>query len=263
MFTPFDLDMVPNTKPVAPHLAALPAFDLSRIALLLDVDGTLLDLAARPDEVQVPNDLREVLKSLTECRHCVLALVSGRSATQLDALFAPAKLPLIGCHGAEIRSTSDAPVQRRPPLDENIRRELYAIAQSFPGTLLEDKTYSIALHYRSAPSLETPLSRAANELIAHHPMLEILGGKAVIEFKPRGYDKATACTALLANPPFRGRIPVFLGDDITDERVFRILPEFSGIGISVGRAMQGADYMLRSPAAVRAWLRELIARDDR
>jgi trehalose 6-phosphate phosphatase len=193
----------------------------------------------------------------------VLALVSGRPASQLDALFAPAKLPLIGCHGAEIRTTSDAPVQRPPPLDENIRHELYAFARRFPGILLEDKTFSIALHYRSAPALETPLSRAANEFIAHHPALEILDGKAVIEFKPRGYDKATACAALIATPPFRGRTPVFLGDDITDERVFRILPEFSGIGISVGRAMPGADYMLPSPAAVRAWLRELIARDAR
>ena len=253
--------MIPNPKSASSHSAGIPAFDLSRIALLLDVDGTLLDLAARPDEVQVPDDLREVLKALAECAHCVLALVSGRATAQLDMLFSPVKLAVIGCHGAEIRGNPTASVQSHAPLDEKIRRELYALAAKFPGTLLEDKTYSIAIHYRGAPALETPLTRAAGEFVAAHPTLEILEGKAVIEFKPRGYDKATACVALLANPPFRGRTPVFLGDDVTDERVFRVLPEFSGVGISVGRAMDGADYMLRSPAAVRAWLRGLIARD--
>lgn len=255
--------MIPNPKSIASHSAGIAAFDLSRIALLLDVDGTLLDLVARPNDVQVPDDLRDVLKALAECAHCVLALVSGRATAQLDMLFSPVKLAVIGCHGAEIRGHPTAPVQSRAPLDETIRRELYALAAKFPGTLLEDKTYSIAIHYRGAPALEIPLTRAAGEFIAAHPTLEILAGKAVIEFKPRGYDKATACAALLANPPFRGRTPVFLGDDVTDERVFRVLSEFSGIGISVGRAMEGADYMLRSPAAVRAWLRELIARDCR
>lgn len=255
--------MIPNSKTVTRQPAGIPAFDLSRIALLLDVDGTLLDLAARPDEVCVPDDLRDVLKTLTKCTHCALALVSGRSIAQLDALFAPAKLAIIGCHGAEMRSAPGASVQCRPPLDESIRRDLYALAAKFPGTLLEDKTYSIAIHYRSAPTLETPLTRAAVEFASACPTLEILEGKAVIEFKPRGYDKATACAALLAYPPFRGRTPVFLGDDVTDERVFDVLPEFSGIGISVGRPMKGADYMLRSPAAVRAWLRELIAGDSR
>jgi trehalose 6-phosphate phosphatase len=202
-----------------------------------------------------------VLKTLTECPHCVLALVSGRATAQLDALFSPVKLAVIGCHGAQIRSDPDAPVQCRAPLDANIRRDLYALAARFPGTLLEDKTYSLAVHYRGAPALETSLTRAAGEFVAAHPTLEILEGKAVIEFKPRGYDKATACAALIAHPPFRGRTPVFLGDDVTDERVFHVLPEFAGIGISVGRPMKGADYMLRSPAAVRAWLRDLAARD--
>lgn len=253
--------MIPNLKPAASPSGDIPVFDLSRIALLLDVDGTLLDLAARPDEVQVPDDLRAVLRALAECSHCALALVSGRSIAQLDALFSPVKLAVIGCHGAEIRNDPGASVQRRAPLDEDVRRELYALAASFPGTLLEDKAYSIAVHYRGAPTLELPLTRAAAGFAAARPALEILEGKAVIEFKPRGYDKATACAALLANPPFRGRAPVFLGDDVTDERVFHVLPGFSGIGISVGRAMKGADYMLRSPASVRAWLRELIARD--
>src|SRR6185312_6620376 len=87
-----DLDMIPNPKSVSSRSAGVPAFDLSRIALLLDVDGTLLDLVARPDDVQVPDDLRDVLKALAECAHCVLALVSGRATAQLDMLFSPVKL---------------------------------------------------------------------------------------------------------------------------------------------------------------------------
>lgn len=238
---------------------SLPAFDLAQIALLLDVDGTLLDLAARPDEVQVPEDIRAVLKDLSACTHCVVALVSGRPAAQLDALFSPVKLALIGCHGAEMRKAPNAPVCQRAPLNAEIRRGLYAFAADFPGTLLEDKRFSIAIHYRGAPALEAPLLAAANEFANAYGELELLAGKAVIEFKPRGYDKATACAELLAHPPFGGRTPVFLGDDVTDERVFHLLPEFSGIGISVGRPMQGAQYMLRSPAEVRSWLRELVA----
>lgn len=241
--------------------SGFPAIDLSQIALLLDVDGTLLDLAARPDEVHVPDDLRAVLKALCACPHCVVALVSGRPATQLDALFSPVKLALIGCHGAEMRQSPDAPVRQRAPLAAEIRRGLYALAAQFSGTLLEDKDFSIAIHYRGVPGLEAPLSAAAREFADANPELELLAGKAVIEFKPRGYDKATACAELLAHPPFAGRTPVFLGDDVTDERVFRVLPEFSGIGISVGRPMEGAQHMLRSPAMVRSWLRELIAGD--
>jgi trehalose 6-phosphate phosphatase len=238
----------------------LPVFDLARIVLLLDVDGTLLDLAARPDEVHVPEELRSVLKALSECAHCALALVSGRPAAQLDALFSPVKLAVIGCHGAEIRLAPDAPLDRRPPLDASIRRDLYALAARHPGTLLEDKSYSIAIHYRGAPALEGPLLRAAEDFVQRHSHLELLAGKAVIEFKLAGYDKATACAELLGHSAFAGRTPVFLGDDVTDERVFRVLPEFSGIGISVGRAMEGAQFMLRSPAAVRGWLRDLAAR---
>lgn len=233
------------------------AFNLSRIALLLDVDGTLLDLASRPQDVHVPEELRGVLQRLARCAHCALALVSGRPIAQLDALFAPLKLATIGCHGAEMRVQPDAQIRRHPPLTDEVRRDLLALASQFPGALLEDKRCSIALHFRKMPALERPLKQAAEVFAAAHPALELLSGKAVIEFKQRGYDKATACAELLQERPFRGRTPVFLGDDITDERVFRLLPELSGVGISIGCLFEGAHFVLRSPAAVRQWLREL------
>jgi trehalose 6-phosphate phosphatase len=237
------------------------AFDLAKIALLLDVDGTLLDLASRPDDVHVPEELRAALQKLTRSEHCALALVSGRPIAQLDSLFAPLKLAMIGCHGAEMRQQSNGTARRKEALAEDVRRDVYALAAQFPGTLLEDKRYSIALHYRGKSALQLPLMSAAEAFVDDRPDIEILGGKSVIEFKPRGYDKATACAELLSHVPFRGRVPVFLGDDVTDERVFRVLPEFSGVGISVGRAMEGAKFVLRSPAAVRLWLRELAAGD--
>lgn len=261
MFTPKLLMNEPQETIFLNAAPPVHAFDLSKIALLLDVDGTLLDLASRPDDVHVPEELRVVLQKLARCNHCALALVSGRPIAQLDNLFAPLKLAMVGCHGAEIRDQPCGPIRRREPLEDDIRRGLYALAAKFPGTLLEDKRYSIALHYRKNPSLQAPLAEAAKLFLADLPSLEILEGKSVLEFKPCGYDKATACTDLLDHILFRGRTPVFLGDDVTDERVFRVLPEFSGIGISVGRAMEGAKFMLRSPAAVRLWLRELVAGD--
>lgn len=241
----------------------LPSLQLSKIALLLDVDGTLLDLAALPDEVSVPWDLREALQALSNCGRCALALVSGRPAAQIDALFAPLKFAVIGCHGAEIRRGPQAQLQKRIPLEDGIRRPLYDLAARFSGTLLEDKGFSIAVHYRATPALEKPLRQAAHEFVAAHPTIELLAGKFVIEFKSRGYSKATACTELLKYPPFHGRTPVFLGDDVTDESVFRILSDFDGIGISVGRPMDGAQYMLQSPASVRSWLKDIAPESDR
>lgn len=249
--------MIEPTDTALDRTPPVHAFNLFGIALLLDVDGTLLDLALRPNEVEVPQELCAVLKSLAECQHCVLALVSGRPVIQLDALFSPLKFSAIGCHGAELRESPDAPIKKRAGLGDKVRAELYALAAKFPGTQLEDKHYSIAIHYRSMPASEQPLSDAIEDLLQRHGGIELLAGKAVFEVKPQGYDKATACTALLKHPRFSGRKPVFLGDDITDERVFRIMPELGGIGISVGRPMDGAKYMLRSPAAVRSWLHEL------
>jgi trehalose 6-phosphate phosphatase len=246
-----------------PATAIPPFFDLSHIALLLDVDGTLLDLAARPDGVRVPEDLRIVLKQLSGCARCVLAFVSGRPVAQLDSLFSPLKLSLIGCHGAEMRILPESPVVRRAPLDDAIRSELHALAARFRGTLLEDKGFSIAIHYRAALEQKGALLTAVQEFVRAHAELEWLAGKAVIEFKQPGYDKATACAELLRHAPFAGRRPLFLGDDVTDEAVFRALPQFSGIGISVGRCMEGAQYMLDSPAAVRTWLRDLAAKGAR
>lgn len=235
-----------------------PRFDLDQIALLLDVDGTLLDIAPTPGSVHVPGDLRATLGELVTCDDCAVALVSGRPVAQLDAIFSPLRLAAIGCHGAEMRALPGASLQTRVPFCGEIKQRLARAAARFPSVLFEDKTYSVAIHYRNAPVRESDIMVAIKAAMGNDPFLELLPGKAVIEIKPSGYDKGTACVELLQRPPYAGRRPVFLGDDVTDEAAFAVLPAFNGIGISVGREMPGARYLLQTPKAVRAWLKALI-----
>jgi trehalose 6-phosphate phosphatase len=240
-----------------------PSLDLERTALMLDIDGTLLDIAPTPEAVRVPGSLVRVIEKLAEKTSGAIAFVSGRTLFTIDALFRPARLAAVGCHGAEIRVTPDAPMQSAPPLPENVRAcvaEIAAVAP--PGVVLEDKGYTIALHFRSVPEAGASILRALMErraiLLAQD--LAILRGKDVIEIKPRWFNKGTGLAHLMQHAPFAGRTPVFFGDDTTDEDVFRVLPDFDGLGFSVGRRIEGAAYMFESPRAVRDWLGQLAER---
>jgi trehalose 6-phosphate phosphatase len=241
-----------------------PAIDLDEVALLLDIDGTLLDLAPTPSEVSVPPALRQTLAGLLVRTGGALALVSGRPLAGLDLLFAPLELPAIGGHGVELRPAAGVPAEpaRTRDLDPRLQRKLAAIAGIGSGVLIEDKGYSLAVHYRLAPDKGEAVREMVAAVCASFPELplEILPGKAVVEVKPRGVDKATAVAELMRIAPFAGRRPVFVGDDVTDERVFPILPPLSGIGFSVGRRIDGADGWFDGPADVRAWLDGLLAR---
>ena len=232
--------------------------NLLECALLLDVDGTLLDLAPTPREVWVPPSLRHVVTRLAEMSGGAVALVSGRSLADLDLLFAPLELPAVGVHGAELRLFPGAEPQlrRQMPLDAALKRELAQVAEIGPGVLIEDKGYSIALHYRLAPELEKEVRKAVAGICAKHPSapIELLPGKSVIEIKPRGFSKASGVRELMRSPPFRGRHPIFIGDDVTDESVFGMIPEFDGLAFSVGRAVAGVNGHFDKPEAVRDWL---------
>jgi trehalose 6-phosphate phosphatase len=262
------MDETMMQRGVEPHrkLKALPppaSLDLSGTALLLDVDGTLLDIATTPDGVVVPNSLRESLRALLAQSGGAVALVSGRTIDKLDRLFAPLKCPAIGGHGAEMRLASEGPVlKRRPPLmSDALRQRLHALAAVDPRLLVEDKLHSIALHYRLAPKREAELKRRVTEVVADNDSdrIEILFGKAVIDVKPKDFNKGTAVIELMNHPPFAGRMPFFVGDDTTDESVFAILPGLSGTGFSVEREMNGADGVIPSPEHVRSWLMQLSA----
>jgi trehalose 6-phosphate phosphatase len=242
------------------------SFEFSENAILLDIDGTLLDLAPTPGGVNVPPTLPRHLRRLCELVGGALALVSGRPLSDLDRIFGPAVFPAIGGHGAEIRpgAKADLSINRDTPLlEERMRRALVGLGGK--GVLVEDKGYSIALHYRRAPEYGPELSRAVDAIVSGLPSgsYEVLPGKAVIEVKPTGFNKGTAVLELMQLPPFAGRRPLFIGDDITDEAVFAILPEVEGTGLSVGREIEGAKGMFESPADVREWLRRLAKRDNK
>jgi trehalose 6-phosphate phosphatase len=232
--------------------------DLRHIAILLDVDGTILDIAPSPGEVHVPASLQRALAVLSERVGGALALVSGRALADVDRIFAPLRLPAIGGHGAELRSAAGSDAERRAaPLDAGLRAALERLAAAHPGTTIEDKGYSIALHYRLVPELERNLVREVQRACEPYRTIELLTGKAVIEVKQAGVNKGTAVRELMHHLPFRGRTPIFVGDDVTDEDAFAVMPEFGGRAISVGRAVPGISEVIASPVEVRRWLENL------
>src|SRR6476469_5724155 len=245
---------VPVPRSLVPHL--------SETAILLDIDGTLLDLAPTPREVWVPPGLAKTLGRLVERTSGALALVSGRSLNDIDLIFAPDQFPAIGGHGAEMRlsAESEAVAVHAPPMDKELKRRLAAIAKLSPGILLEDKGYSLALHYRLAPHAEKAIFEAVSLIRADLPNapIEVLPGKCVCEIKHSGFNKASGVVELMTHEPFRGRRPIFVGDDVTDETVFAILPDFDGLAFSVGRRAKGVAGHFDAPSDVREFLAHLL-----
>lgn len=225
-------------------------------ALFLDVDGCLLDLADQPDAVHVPRRLRMVLESLGERLGGALALVSGRRLQCIDALFAPLQLPAAGLHGLERRSANgrlDAPAA--PAALATIREEAETLARHWPGVVVEDKGAALGLHWRASPTARNALRDFADAAVPRLPGYRLQHGHQVVELRPADGDKGRAIDALLDEPPFRGRLPVFAGDDITDESGFAVVNRRGGLSVLVGdREPSAAHYALRSPEAVRRWL---------
>src|SRR5438874_1831000 len=247
-------ETVPVPRSLVPHL--------SETAVLLDIDGTLLDLAPTPREVWVPPGLAKTLHRLRQRTSGALALVSGRSLNDIDLIFAPEQFPGVGGHGAEMRVTGDgdAVAAHAPPLDKELKRRLAAIARLSPGILLEDKGYSLALHYRLAPHAEKAIYAAVSLIRAdlQNAPIEVLPGKSVCEIKHSGFTKASGVRELMTHEPFRGRRPFFIGDDVTDESVFAIMPDLDGLAFSVGRRARGVAGHFDAPSDVREFLAHLL-----
>src|SRR5580693_1581884 len=235
---------------------------LDEYAILLDIDGTLLDLTPTPREVWVPPGLAKTLNRLVEKTSGALALVSGRSLNDIDLIFAPEQYPAVGGHGAEMRlaADGDAAVSYAPPMDKELKRRLAAIAKLSPGILLEDKGYSLALHYRLAPHAEKAIYEAVSLIRADLPNapIEVLPGKCVCEIKHAGFNKASGVLELMKHEPFKGRRPFFIGDDVTDESVFAIMPDLDGLSFSVGRRAKGVAGHFDAPSDVREFLAHLL-----
>jgi len=243
-------------------IARLNDLPLSEIALFLDVDGTLLEIAARPQAVSVPDDLRRRLRTLFLAGGGAVALVSGRAIMDLDALFAPLTLPSAGLHGFELRAASGA-YRRRPVPSaaalESARAAMSQLARQHAGLHVEDKRFALALHYRDAPQLEDVVITAMQEVAARvGEDLELQRGKMVVELRPVGATKAEAVAAFLQEAPFAGRVPVFIGDDLTDEPAFELVNGRGGLSAVVNAARpSAARSRLADVTAVREWLAQL------
>jgi len=242
-----------------------PLIDPTRDALLLDVDGTIIDIAPNPEAVIVPESLKPSLARLREKLHGALALISGRTLASVDRLFAPMSFAAVGCHGAELRAAPDRRIQQRArSLGAAIEAKFAEIGKLDPRIRLEDKHYTFAIHYRRAPELENEIFGMVNaKLDALDGTLEMMCGKAVIEIKASGFNKGTGVRDIMHCEAFAGRRPVFFGDDTTDEDAFAALPEFGGVGISVGRLLPGASAFVPCPRDVRRWLAKLADGDIR
>ena len=226
--------------------AALP----DHAALLLDLDGTLIDIAPTPDAVVVPADLPPMLRRLRARLGDALAVVSGRPIAQLDALLGDAPYAVAGEHGGAIRHAPGGAVELASVagLPANWLERAERAAAGRAGVLLERKPRGFALHYRLAPREGPALHQAMLAMLrGHEHRFAVMAGQMTWEMRPLGADKAIAVTALMARAPFAGRVPVYVGDDVTDEDGMRAARALGGAGWRVQELFDDA-------AGVRAWL---------
>jgi trehalose 6-phosphate phosphatase len=227
-----------------------PVPDISQAALLLDLDGTLIDIAPTPGSVVVPPDLADNLRALRRLCGDALAIVSGRPIAQIDALLGDAPYAVAGEHGAAIRHAPGLPITYPdlPSAPQSWIESAKALAARHPGATIEPKRHGFVLHYRAVPAMGDMFRLALNTLLAEGPHdFVLLPAKMAWEIRPAGIDKGRAVAALMASPPFAGRRPVFIGDDVTDEDGMAEAERLGGAGLLVGRDFADA-------ADVRAWV---------
>jgi trehalose 6-phosphate phosphatase len=225
-------------------------------ALFLDIDGTLLDIAPSPDAVRVPASLAPVLARAQARLGGALAIASGRTLAEIDQLIAPLRLPCVAEHGAVIRFPGGAVAVAGADhaVPERWKFELCAGARAWRGVMIEEKAYSVAVHYRLAPEREAEVRGLVAAVTSHDPQLfEVLPARMAFEIRHRSLTKASAVERFMPNPPFAGRIPVFVGDDVTDEDGFRAALARGGLALRVDEAFGG------EPARVRQWLAAFAA----
>ncbi len=234
---------------------ALPPFQ--RAALLLDLDGTLLDLAPTPDLVVVPPGLPEALLTVRKALDHALAVVTGRTIDVVDALLADVPWAVAGEHGGAIRPEPGGLVERpdlQPPPAEWSEYGS-AMQAAHPGVLYETKPRGFGLHFRLVPELEPEIGAALAAMVAGSSAFELLQGHMMWEIRPRGVNKGDAVAALMRRAPFLGRVPVFIGDDVTDEDGMRVARGLGGAGLRVQDVFGDA-------GGVRAWLHDTASRGD-
>jgi trehalose 6-phosphate phosphatase len=233
-------------------------------AIFLDVDGTLLDIAETPEMVVVPPDLPNELALLSKRLNGALAVVSGRSIQSIDGLFHPFKFPAAGLHGNEIRPVSRGPVGRATvdAMCLNPAREaLERFAEAHAGIICEDKGASLAIHYRLAPEFFPLIDEMVKVLVENLGHLWTRQeGKMVVEIRPSGSNKGSSLAEILKSHQFKGRFPLAVGDDLTDETMFVAANDLNGRSVKVGStdATTVAQYQVSSPDVVRSWISKMV-----
>jgi trehalose 6-phosphate phosphatase len=245
-------------------MRAPPALDLSETALFLDVDGTLVEIAGHPEQVVVPPELPLMLERLDAATDGAFALVSGRPVEQLDQMFSPVQVSVAGLHGLDRRNRATGHTDRTAPDPEAYERAKAGLGRFVaedPRLLLEEKRLTLALHYRNAPEQEEAAREAAEEAArASGGAFVLLVGKMVLELKPPGADKGEAIRAFMAERPFAGRRPVFVGDDVTDEAGFTVVEAAGGVTIRIGQddSETAAAFGLTDVPAMLDWLAQQL-----
>ncbi len=230
--------------------------DPRTIAFFLDFDGTLVELAERPDTIRLAERTRDVLAMLRDVTGGAVAIITGREIADLDRFVSPLQLAAAGIHGLTRRSMSGE--SHALPIDAHFLRQaellLAPLVLAEPGLLLERKSNAVALHYRARPELEATARTVMDKLAAACPGIQIKRGKMVFEAKPGTADKGTAVLDFMKEAPFAGRRPVFAGDDVTDEDAFSIVNALDGISIKIGLGPTIARYSADSSGRFLEWL---------
>ncbi len=245
----------------ATRRGAPPPLDARRDALFLDIDGTLLDIAPTPERVILDPALAALLPAVRARLGGALALVTGRAIRDTDRLFGELHLPVAGQHGCERRDAEGGLHLHAPKAATLARLKVLMadFASRHAGLLLEDKGSTLAVHYRGAPHLASYVHQTmrAQTGFAMAEGFQLQPGKRLVEVRPGSRDKGTAIRDFMLEPPFRGRVPVFVGDDVTDEHGFAVVRSQKGVAIKVGAGKTLANYRLPDVAGVRAWLEAL------
>ena len=232
-------------------------------AVFLDIDGTLLDLAPAPDAVHVDTALATLLPSVRRALGGALALITGRAITDVDRLFPGLRMAVAGQHGCERRDALGTLHLHAPGTEtlEGLRKLFIEFAHNHEGLLLEDKGSTIALHYRKAPQLADHVHKTLHAHVAASGVTtyRLQPGKMLLELRPDDRDKGTAIRDFMSERPFKGRCPVFIGDDKTDEHGFALINTIGGWSVKVGSGTTCARYRLADVNAVRGWLSALVS----
>lgn len=236
-----------------------------RWALFLDFDGTLVEIAPEPNAVQVPGMLLPLLTALQARLQGALAIVTGRQLHDVDYYLQPLRLAGAGLHGAQVRESLNGSIeQMQLPADGlgPFREWFNQIAAGDSRLLVEDKNITLALHFRKAPERETHLLKAVRERLQHVEGYHVQQGKMVLELKPVSISKGNAVRGLMRQYPFSGRVPVFIGDDMTDEDGFQAVNDLNGISVKVGEGSSTARYRIQDVRRVLCWLKGLAGRHE-